>query len=73
MAAATLAHIGQQCMDDSHGTINIYLELVARPALSGLSLYYADQRRVLAKLRALIDFLRNHRGNAAPEAESAIA
>jgi hypothetical protein len=60
-------------MDDSHGTINIYLELVARPALSGLSLYYADQRRVLAKLRALIVFLRNHRDNAAPEAESAIA
>jgi DNA-binding transcriptional LysR family regulator len=43
------------------------------PPLSGLTLYYADRRRVPAKLRALIDFLRKHRSNTAPETESAIA
>jgi DNA-binding transcriptional LysR family regulator len=43
------------------------------PALSGLTLYYANRRRVPAKLRALIDFLRRHRSNAYPETESAIA
>jgi DNA-binding transcriptional LysR family regulator len=31
------------------------------PAMSGLTLYYADRRRVPRKLRALIDFLSQHR------------
>jgi DNA-binding transcriptional LysR family regulator len=31
------------------------------PAMSGLTLYYADRRRVPRKLRALIDFLLQHR------------
>lgn len=43
------------------------------PALSGLTLYYADRRRVPAKLRALIDFLRRHRSNSLPETDSVIA
>lgn len=43
------------------------------PALSGLTLYYADRRRVPAKLRALIDFLRLKRSDSVPETDSAIA
>ncbi|WP_454848027.1 LysR family transcriptional regulator [Rhizobium binxianense] len=43
------------------------------PPLSGLTLYYPDRRRVPAKLRALIDFLRRHRGHGRPETDSVIA
>lgn len=42
------------------------------PPLSGLTLYYPDRRRVPAKLRALIDFLRKHRSGAPPATESVI-
>jgi DNA-binding transcriptional LysR family regulator len=43
------------------------------PALPGLTLYYADRHRVPRKLRALVDFLRGHRGGALPMTDGAIA
>lgn len=43
------------------------------PVLSGMTLYYPDRRRVPTKLRVLIDFLRRHRGNGAPETDSVIS
>lgn len=42
------------------------------PPLSGLTLYYPHRRRVPAKLRALIDFLRKYRSEAPPATESVI-
>jgi DNA-binding transcriptional LysR family regulator len=42
------------------------------PSLSGLTLYYADRRRVPAKLRALIDFMRIRGQGAAPQTAGAL-
>jgi len=43
------------------------------PPLAGLTLYYADRRRVPRKLRALIDFLRQEAGRTAPAIEGVIS
>jgi DNA-binding transcriptional LysR family regulator len=42
------------------------------PSLAGLTLYYADRRRVPAKLRALIDFLRRRGNGAEPQTAGAL-
>jgi DNA-binding transcriptional LysR family regulator len=42
------------------------------PVLAGLTLYYADRRRVPPKLRALIDFLRRRRDDVAPSTAGAL-
>jgi hypothetical protein len=41
--------------------------------LPGLTLYYADRRRTPRKLRALVDFLRGHWGEALPVTDGAFA
>lgn len=43
------------------------------PPLDGLTLFYADRRRVPAKLRALIDFLQSHRRGPIPSTTGALA
>jgi len=43
------------------------------PSLPGLTLYYADRRRMPRKLRALVDFLRGHCGEALPVTDGAFA